>query len=157
MKKKILFVCLGNICRSPTAQGIFEHFIKNKNLEHKISVDSAGTSGWHKGSPPDRRSIEHAANRGYDLTRQKSRQIEFSDFFEFDLIIAMDKANYEDLKQVAPREERHKIKLFLREYGDNKFIQEVPDPYHKGSDGFEEVLDLLESACLNLIEELERE
>ncbi len=152
--KKILFVCLGNICRSPTAQGVLEHFIKNNGLENEFLVDSAGTSAWHIGSPPDRRSIEFAAKRGYDLTRQKARKVDFADFFEFDLILAMDKSNYSDLLQIAPKEESKKIKLFLKEFGNNKFIQEVPDPYHKGSEGFEEVLDLIESACLNLIDDV---
>lgn len=151
---KILFVCLGNICRSPTAQGVMEHFVRKYEIHNKITIDSAGTAAWHKGSLPDKRSIKHAANRGYDLTTQRSRPVDFSDFYEFDLILAMDRQNLADLLEMAPSEHKNKIKLFLKEYG-NSNLHEVPDPYYKGEDGFEEVLNLIEEACEKLTRQLQ--
>ncbi len=150
---KILFVCLGNICRSPTAQGVMEHLVKKENLHDKISVDSAGTAAWHHGNLADPRSTEHAAKRGYDLTPQRSRPVDPSDFHEFDLIFAMDKNNYNNLLELAPSVHKNKVKLFLKEHGNSK-THEVPDPYYKGEEGFEEVLDLLEVACENLLNKI---
>lgn len=151
--KKVLFVCLGNICRSPTAQGVLEHLVKKEDLHDKIHIDSAGTAAWHHGSLPDPRSTEHAKKRGYDLTTQRSRPVDLLDFHEFDLILAMDKKNYTDLLNIAPKEHKKKVKLFLKEYG-TSFKHEVPDPYYKGEEGFEEVLDLLEEACENLLKKI---
>lgn len=148
--KKILFVCLGNICRSPSAQGIFDKYIKDENLSDKFTSDSCGTSGWHIGSPADQRSAKHAKMRGYDLSHYRGRQVDFGDFYEFDLILAMDETNFEDLHHIAPQEMSHKIKLML-DYGDSK-LKSVPDPYYKGEEGFEEVLDLLENAIEGLVE-----
>ncbi len=150
---KIIFVCLGNICRSPTAQGVMENLAKKHGISSRVSIDSAGTAAWHSGNPPDPRSVKHAAKRGYDLTSQRSRPVDFSDFYEFDLILAMDKQNYSDLLDLAPSEHKNKVKLFLKEYGKSD-IHEVPDPYYKGEEGFEEVLDLLEEACEELLGEI---
>lgn len=152
--KKVLFVCLGNICRSPTAQGIFDKYIEDKNLQNLFESDSCGTSSWHIGSPPDTRSAKHALKRGYDLSIYTGRQVDFGDFYEFDIILAMDETNYHDLHHIAPREMAHKIKLML-DYGDSG-LKSVPDPYYKGDEGFEEVLDLLEKAVEGLIEELKK-
>jgi len=149
MKKKVLFVCLGNICRSPTAQGVFDKYIKDRGLSNKFKSDSCDTSSWHVGSPADSRSAAHAEKRGYDLSEYRGRQVDFGDFYEFDLILAMDETNYEDLISIAPSEMTHKVKLML-DYG-NSGIKSVPDPYYKGEDGFEEVLDLLEGAINGLL------
>ncbi len=147
--KKILFVCLGNICRSPTAQGIFDKFINNNGLTKKYKSDSAGTSSWHVGSHPDARSMKHAKARGYNLENYRGRQVDFGDFYDFDLILAMDEQNFEDLIRIAPSEMADKVKLIL-DYGDSG-LKSVPDPYYKGEEGFEEVLDLLENAVKGLI------
>ena len=149
---KILFVCLGNICRSPTAHGIMEKIVADNNLQHKIIIDSAGTSAWHVGSKPDERATKAAAKRGYNLSTQQSRRVEFEDFYEFDFILAADKSNLSDLKELAPQEAHHKIQLIL-EYGSSA-EKEVPDPYYGGENGFEHVLNLLEDACQNLLKRL---
>lgn len=148
---KILFVCLGNICRSPAAQGVMEALVEEQNLKNEIFIDSAGTYGGHAGDLPDRRMRVHAQRRGYNLTH-KSRQVKYSDFEKFDLIVAMDDANYYDLKSMASTlEDESKIvsmATFLRQHPHNDCI---PDPYYEGSEGFELVLDLLEDACSELI------
>lgn len=149
--KKVLFVCLGNICRSPTAQGIFDRYVKDMELSHLFESDSCGTSGWHIGDSPDIRATHHAANRGYELRNYRGRQIDFGDFYEFDLVLAMDETNYEDLHRIAPQEMSYKIKLIL-DYGTSG-LKSVPDPYYGGDKGFEMVLDLLEDAVKELIEE----
>jgi len=157
-KIKILFVCLGNICRSPTAHGIFEKLVKDARLEKNFEIDSAGTAAFHAGESPDARSTRHARKRGYDLSRQVSRKVEFSDILHFDHILAMDESNVEELMELAPREYHHKIKLMLEYASDdilkqiNRGSKEVPDPYHEGEEGFEKVLDLLEDACVRLLE-----
>ncbi len=151
-KTKILFVCLGNICRSPTAHGIFEKLVEQNNLNDKFEIDSAGTAAYHIGKSPDPRSTMHAAKRGYDLTRQTARRVTFDDFYEFDHILAMDKNNYDDLIRLCPNEMKYKIRLML-EHG-TMGIKEVPDPYHEGEAGFEKVLDLLEDACTNFLKKI---
>lgn len=155
-KYKILFVCLGNICRSPTADGIMRKLVAEAKLENQIIVDSSGTSAWHIGSAPDHRSEKFAAKRGYNLSGLHARQVQFDDFENFDIILAMDNNNYEDLISMAEHKHKNKIKLFLQEFGDDagKRKKYVPDPYYKGDDGFEEVLDLLEAACKNLLLEV---
>lgn len=149
---KILFVCLGNICRSPTAEGVMQNIIKENNLESKIIIDSAGTSAWHNGSPPDSRAIKAAKKRGYNISQQRSRKVEFEDFYEFDLILAADKSNIEDLKSIAPSDLHNKIKLILS-YGTST-ENEIPDPYYSCDQGFEHVLNLLENSCQKLLEEV---
>lgn len=143
----VLFVCLGNICRSPTAEGVF----KQKAYQHgfEVIVDSAGTAGYHKNAPPDKRSQAVAYARGYDLSNLKCRKVTESDFEDFDLIIAMDKANVADLKRKCPEDLQHKISLFMS-YTDSPF-DEVPDPYYGGGKGFEVVLDLIEKASDGLL------
>ncbi|WP_026843885.1 low molecular weight protein-tyrosine-phosphatase [Brumicola pallidula] len=148
----ILFVCLGNICRSPTAEGVFTLKAKNVGLDFK--VDSAGTAGYHKGAAPDKRSQEVASARGYDLSRLKCRKVNEQDFTDFDLILGMDEANVRDLKRKCPEEYHFKIALFL-DYTQSEF-DEVPDPYHGGKRGFELVLDLIEDASDGLLTHLTR-
>lgn len=151
---KVLFVCLGNICRSPAAQGVMQHIIDERGLSQYFFLDSAGTYGGHAGSGPDRRMCVHARRRGYDLTH-RSRQVHCSDFEDFDLIVAMDAANESDLLDLAatPDEARKVVTMgrYIRQYPHYDY---VPDPYYEGSEGFELVLDLLEDSCLNLLETL---
>ena len=152
-KYKVLFVCLGNICRSPAAHGIFEHIVRDNGMEGRIEVDSAGTYSGHRGELPDRRMRNAAVRRGYDLTH-RSRPVSALDFLDFDLIIAMDDQNYEDLMHLAPSvEATHKIKR-MANYFTTHNISYVPDPYYMGMEGFDLVLDLLEEACRNLFESL---
>ncbi|MEG1616409.1 MAG: low molecular weight protein-tyrosine-phosphatase [Bacteroidales bacterium] len=155
MDTKLLFVCLGNICRSPSAQGIMEKLIDDRKMTSCISVDSAGTYGGHQGELPDSRMRAHARKRGYELTH-RSRQVKRVDFETFDLIIAMDDRNYHDLMELAPDlESQAKIRRMV-EFSDNLMHDHVPDPYYSGADGFELVLDILEDACKGLLEELIR-
>ena len=150
-KYKVLFVCLGNICRSPAAQGIFEHIVRENGMEGKIAADSAGTYGGHRGELPDRRMRTAAMYRGYGLTH-RSRPVSGLDFLDFDLIIAMDDQNYEDLMHLAPSvEATHKIRR-MASYLKARQMSYVPDPYYMGAEGFSHVLDLLEEGCFNLFE-----
>lgn len=148
---KILMVCLGNICRSPLAEGIASHLVGKAGLDWE--VDSAGTSGWHDGALPDKRSIAIAKEKGLDITNQRSRKLRASDFVEFDLILAMDRANLRDILALAPEEASPKVHLILN-YTQPGLDLEVPDPYHGGPDGFEHVFHLLEAACQRMIEDL---
>ena len=148
-KYKVLFVCLGNICRSPAAQGIFEHIVRENGMQDKITADSAGTYGGHRGEMPDRRMRTAAMYRGFALTHQ-SRQVCGLDFLDFDLIIAMDDQNYEDLMHLAPSvEATHKIRR-MSEFLQRRKMSYIPDPYYMGVEGFSLVLDLLEDGCQNL-------
>ncbi|MBC6907184.1 low molecular weight phosphotyrosine protein phosphatase [Saccharophagus sp. K07] len=149
----VLMVCLGNICRSPTAQGVFEHRVRQRGLEHLIVVDSAGTSGWHIGEPPDPRSSRAARTRGYDLTSQRGRQVTVADFQQFDYILAMDEQNLRALQALAPKDYPGHLGLFL-DFSEQKAYREVPDPYHGGSEGFELVLDLIEDAADGLLQHI---
>ena len=152
-KYKVLFVCLGNICRSPAAHGIFEHFVRERGMEDRIEVDSAGTYSGHRGELPDRRMRNAAMYRGYALTH-RSRPVSSLDFLDFDMIIAMDDQNYEDLMHLAPSvEATHKIRRMAEFFTTHK-ISYVPDPYYMGAEGFQLVLDLLEEGCLNLFNEI---
>lgn len=147
---KVLFVCLGNICRSPTADGIFREVIKREKLEQKIIVDSAGTGDWHIGKAPDSRTIAAAKKRGYDLSVLRARQVITADFDEFDYVLAMDNANLRDLHSLRPTHFTGHLGLFL-DFGSRKTYREVPDPYYGGNDGFELVLDLVEEAAEGLL------
>lgn len=153
---KILFVCLGNICRSPAAQGVMEHLVAERGIDNDFIIDSAGTYGGHAGDLPDRRMRTHALRRGYNLTH-RSRRITGSDFENFDMIVAMDNGNISTLRNMAATiEEEQKIipmAKFLKLHPHNDHI---PDPYYEGSEGFELVLDLLEDGCLNLLESLRK-
>ena len=155
MQHAVLFVCLGNICRSPTAEGVFRAFVERKGLIDAIRIDSAGTGAWHAGEPPDERAQAAALERGYDLSNQRARQIRDSDFDQFDLILAMDHANYMDLREQCPYPELHKIKMFLS-FASGAVEEEVPDPYFGHGDGFQHVLDLAENASEGLLAHLTR-
>ena len=149
---RVLMVCLGNICRSPTAEAVLRAQVSAEGLEHLIAVDSAGTSDWHIGAPPDPRSMRAAAERLYDLTALRARQVSSSDFEEFHHILAMDRQNLEVLQELCPVEHQHKLHLLL-EYGDTGW-DEVPDPYNSERDGFDLVLDLVEGACADFLRQL---
>ena len=150
---KVLFVCLGNICRSPTAEGVFRHYLANSSLANKVSVDSAGTADWHTGKAPDPRTCSAALKRGYDLSKLQARQVTVEDFHSFDLILAMDKSNLAHLEALRPANSRAQLDLLLQRY--QLARNEVPDPYYGGEQGFEDVLDLLESASQGLLAELQ--
>ena len=152
---KILFVCLGNICRSPTAHGVFESMLESEGLSGSVFVDSAGTGAWHTEHLPDRRAQEAAVSRGFDLSHIRARQVKVEDFESFDYILAMDKTNLQDLLALSPEAYKEKIKLFLSFGQDSKTV-EVPDPYYGGVKGFSIVLDLVESACLGLLDEIKK-
>lgn len=153
MLKKVLFVCLGNICRSPAAEGIFQKKIKDRGLEKAFVVDSAGTGGWHVGNLPDSRMRKAASARGINL-ESRSRQIKQIDLYDFDVILVMDKDNLEAVKSLIPDEldsVNSKIKLILS-YSKKTNLNEVPDPYYGGQNGFDKVLDLLNDAIDGLLE-----
>lgn len=146
----VLLVCLGNICRSPTAEAVLRAIAAREAPELKIHIDSAGTADYHIGSPPDKRSQAAALRRGYDMSALRARRVEAVDFEQFDLILAMDRANFEDLQRSAPRAHRERVRLFL-EFAPDAHTREVPDPYYGGPNGFEEVLDLVEAASRGLL------
>ncbi|WOH39547.1 low molecular weight protein-tyrosine-phosphatase [Thalassotalea fonticola] len=146
--KSVLFVCMGNICRSPSAEAIFRHKAKEQGVD--IEIDSAGTIGYHVGHKPDARSQKAGEARGYDFSDLFARKVVVEDFEKYSLVLAMDNDNYDNLVDLAPKEHHHKIKLFL-EYGENFNEIEVPDPYYGGSRGFELVLDLIEDASDGLL------
>ncbi|HEX7417142.1 MAG TPA: low molecular weight protein-tyrosine-phosphatase [Steroidobacteraceae bacterium] len=152
---KILFVCLGNICRSPTAEAVLRTLASREAPELALQVDSAGTAGYHIGEPPDVRSQLAAARRGYDLSRQRARIIEPQDFVDSDLILAMDRSNLTVLQRRASAAQRPRLRLFL-EFAPDLGVTDVPDPYYGGASGFEEVLDLAEIASRALLAELRR-
>ena len=149
---RVLFVCLGNICRSPTAEGVLRHKLIDAGLADRVEVASAGTSDWHVGKAPDSRSLRAAKLRGYDMSAQRAQQAKAADFNTYDLILAMDHSNLLGLKAIEPVNAKAELDLFLSRYGGAK--DEVPDPYYDGAHGFEEVLDLVEHACDRLIVEL---
>jgi protein-tyrosine phosphatase len=153
---RVLFVCLGNICRSPTAEGVMRRLVREAGLEDRITIDSAGTGGWHFGSAPDERSTAAARRRGITL-EGAARTVSPADFDDWDLLIAMDRDNQRELLRRAPdAAAREKVKL-LREYDPASVASgelEVPDPYYGGERGFEDVLDIVDAACRGLLEEL---
>ena len=153
---KILFVCLGNICRSSSAEEVMRTFVKREGLEEKIEVDSAGILNYHQGELPDSRMRMHAYHRGYELTH-RSRPVCTEDFLTFDLIIGMDDRNIQDLKDRAPSPEAEKKIRRMTDYCRTKLVDYVPDPYYGGAQGFETVLDILEDACEGLLEEIRKE
>lgn len=153
---KVLFVCTGNICRSPTAEGVFRRLVKQAGLEHRIHADSAGTHGYHVGEPPDSRSQRAARARGVDLSGLRARQVTLGDFATFDCILAMDRGHLAQLRRMAPATSAATVALFL-DYAPGATTREVPDPYYGGADGFTEVLDLCEAGAAGLLEAIRRE
>ena len=149
---RVLFVCLGNICRSPTAEGVFRHKLQAAGLAQQVEVDSAGTGDWHVGKAPDTRTQLAARRRGYALDGLRARQVAVSDFHHFDLILAMDQNNLADLRSLRPANACADLDLFLRRYA--LALDEVPDPYYGGESGFEQVLDLIEQSCDGLLLEI---
>jgi protein-tyrosine phosphatase len=142
---KVLFVCTGNICRSPTAEGVLRELANRAGM--RLHVESAGIGQWHIGCAPDERAQRHAKGRGYDLSALRARQVRPSDFEEFDVILAMDRSHLAALQRMAPAGYKDKIRLLVPE-------RDVPDPYYGGPEGFEKVLDLVEAACRDLLQEL---
>ena len=153
---KVLFVCMGNISRSPTAQGVFEKLVDEHALTGNIVIDSAGTHAYHVGEPPDIRASEAAERRGIDLGKQRARRVSVADFDEFDYVLAMDSSNYDDLAELCLPEHSPKLRLFL-EFSPESVIREVPDPYYGGTTGFERVLDLIEEASSGLLDALRQQ
>ena len=149
-KTKVLFVCMGNICRSPTAEGVARALAERAGLADRFEFDSAGTHDYHIGKAPDRRSQQAAAMRGYDLSTLRARQVSVADFQRFDLVLAMDDDNLALLRRACPPELRHRLGLFL-DYAPELGRREVPDPYYGGENGFQEVLDLIEAAARGLL------
>jgi len=152
----VLFVCMGNICRSPMAHGVFEHQINEAGLGHLVRVDSAGTHAYHVGSPPDDRALNAAMARGIDLSRQRARLLEADDFERFDHVLVMDRDNLENALRICPEEYRGRVRLLL-DYAEDRDDKEVPDPYYGGNVGFERVLDMVEDAVDGFMVHLRRE
>ena len=150
---KILFVCMGNICRSPTAEGVFRHKVVDAGLEDHIQIDSAGTIAYHAGHPPDQRAQKAALKRGVDLSEQRARKVTSSDFETFDFVIAMDSDNHYELEDICPPGYEDRLHMFLK-FAQNTAQTDVPDPYYGGGKGFESVLDLIEDASEGLLKHL---
>jgi len=155
-KYKVLFVCMGNICRSPTAEGVFRKLVAEAGLEQMIRIESAGTHAYHTNEPPDRRAQAAAKNRDVDLAGLKARRVSEKDFLEFDLILAMDQLNLVTLQDRAGEDCTSRIELFL-EYSGSQRETEVPDPYYGGTAGFERVLDIVEVAAEGLLQKIRAE
>lgn len=154
-KVAVLFVCMGNICRSPTAHGVFQAMVDEQGLDDRIMVDSAGTHSYHIGSPPDMRSQDIARSRGVDLTRLRARQFESDDFVDFDFLLPMDHSNLSNMLSLRPDSARGRLELML-DYSDKYKQKEVPDPYF-GSDGFELVFDMISDASAGLLKHIRQQ
>jgi protein-tyrosine phosphatase len=152
-KVSVLFVCMGNICRSPTAHGVFRNLLRQQGLEDLIYIDSAGTHAYHVGNPPDERSVATAEKRGIEMRDLRARKVDFSDFIEFDYILPMDDDNYANLMNLAPRDLQQKVRYFL-EFAEDIEQKYVPDPYYGGPQGFENVFDLVEKASIGLLADI---
>ncbi len=155
MSVKVIFICMGNICRSPTAHGVFARIVKEAGLAHAIEIDSAGTHAYHVGEPPDHRAQAAALQRGYDLGDLRARKIQPLDCEKYDYLLVMDEDNLQDVLSICSPRHHEKVQLFLR-YADGIYTREVPDPYYGGSKGFEHVLDLVEAASIGLLEDIRR-
>jgi len=155
IRARILFVCTGNICRSPTADGVARRIVAELGLQREIEVDSAGTHGFHAGERPDPRACAAAARRGYDLSRLRARRLTEQDFERFDLLLALDDGHLEIMQRKCPPEHAHKLRR-LMEFAQHHEVREVPDPYYGGERGFELVLDLIEDGVRGLIEQIRR-
>ena len=151
---QVLFVCLGNICRSPTAHGVFESVVNNQGLSEHIAVDSAGTGDWHIGHEPDTRAQHAAKKRGYELDHLRARLVTPQDFQHFHYVLAMDHANLNDLRELCPPNYDGVLDLFLNYSSEHQHLLEVPDPYAGGADGFEQVMDMVEDAAQGLLEHI---
>jgi protein-tyrosine phosphatase len=154
-KLSVLMVCMGNICRSPTAEAVLRHKLRERGLDGRVEVDSAGTHDWHAGAPPDARSQAHASRRGYDLSELRARCLVPADFDRFDLVLVMDDENLSHARAICPPPAWPRLRR-LMSYAGNGAPQEVPDPYSGGTEGFERVLDLIEQACEGLLDDLSR-
>ncbi len=152
-KTKILFVCMGNICRSPTAEGVFRYQIKKLGIQNLFEIDSAGTHAYHIGEAPDSRSQIAAKKQGIDLSQQSARQVHESDFYHYDYILAMDNANLADLRAICPSEHQHKLSLMLDNVPDNK-DKNVPDPYFDG--GFDNIVDIVNNAVEHFLRKINK-
>lgn len=149
----VLFVCMGNICRSPTAHGVFRHLVASSDLMDRIDIDSAGTHAYHVGNPPDPRTVSTARRRGIDLSDLRARQVDLGDLYQYDYVLAMDDYNLSLLHELAVPEVAHKIRLFL-EFAPQSGRREVPDPYYGGAEGFEQVFDLVQAASEGLLADI---
>jgi len=154
-KVRVLFVCMGNICRSPTAHGVFRSLVMNEDLEGLIAIDSAGTHAYHVGNEPDRRAQETARRRGIELSDLVARRVDADDFMRFDYVVAMDQDNFLSLSEICPDEHREKIHMFM-DFAPQMRTREVPDPYYGGASGFERVFDLVEAASAGLLDDIRR-
>ncbi len=152
-RHRILFVCLGNICRSPMAEGVFRRLVEEEGLAHRFEIDSAGLGAWHLGQAPDDRAQAAARARGIDISGQSARQVRKEDFDRFDLLLVMDRSNLAELKRSAPAKARAKIRPFL-DFAPNAGTKDVPDPFYGGTEGFDRALDLIEAAARGLLAEL---
>ena len=152
---KVLFVCLGNICRSPTAEGVFRALVNERGLSESIEIDSAGTSGWHQGEAPDPRSQEEACRHGVDLSGQRSRAVVSKDFQHYDYICAMDSANLRELKRECPKGQEKKLHR-LTDFAPELKVRDVPDPYYGGDRGFENVYNIVEAGCQGLLDHIQQ-
>jgi protein-tyrosine phosphatase len=153
LSSRVLFICLGNICRSPTAEGVLRHLVAKEAPDLSIEIDSAGTADYHIGAPPDSRSQRAALRRGIDLSGLRARQVTQDDFSRFDLILAMDRDNLRELQAMKPGDSHAALKLFL-EYAPELNLHDVPDPYYRDASAFEEVLDLTSAASRGLLAKL---
>ena len=153
MTTSVLFVCLGNICRSPTAHGVFQSLVNRDGLGQRIMVDSAGTGDWHLGAPPDPRASAAALDSGYDLSKLRARLVSSADFLEFDYVLAMDNENLANLKKMAPADYSGHLGLFL-DFDPHSPLSEVPDPYYGTDDGFAQVLELVAAASEGLLSKI---
>jgi protein-tyrosine phosphatase len=152
---KVLFVCMGNICRSPTAEGVFRKLVEDAGLADRIEIDSAGTHAYHVGEPPDSRAQETALRRGVHMADLRARRAETADFHQFDYILAMDQDNYHSLCDISPPGHERRVALFL-DYAPDLGVREVPDPYYGGPSGFERVFDMVEAAANGLLDDIRR-
>ena len=151
---RVLFVCTGNICRSPTAEGVFRHMVESRGLSDRIEVDSAGVGSWHVGDPPDARSAETALARGINISDQRARTVRPCDFQEFDLLMAMDTGHHTAMSRACPPDLQTRVRMFM-DYAPEAEVADVPDPYYGSGDGFTRVFDMIQLGAKGLLDEIE--